>query len=100
MIDNTIENDSNQTREEYLSKNEFETNDIINFNSPRTYDEHPKEFQYDDIEMFEDLSIFDEFVVGDYYENQMTYDHSPPTYDEYYQESDCDGNNDLRDILR
>src|SRR5436190_3424134 len=90
IIEDKIENTSDQTCDEDLSEDEVETNIMINFNSPQTYDEHPKETENDDIEEFKDSSIFDEIIDGEYADNEMIYDLSPPTYDDYYTESDCD----------
>lgn len=90
--DNTSENVSNQTRDEYLSEEAFEKNDMINFNSPTTYNEHHKEIKSNDIKIFEVHWIFYESINGNYYENEMIFDHSPPTFDIYSQESNCDDN--------
>src|SRR3954471_899052 len=90
IIEDKIENTSDQTCDEDLSEDEVETNIMINFNSPQTYDEHPKETENDDIEEFKDSSIFDEIIDGEYADNEMIYDLLPPTYDDYSTESDCD----------
>src|SRR5204863_1927201 len=83
-------NTSDKACDNDLSEDEFETNNIINFNSPQTYDEHPKETEYDEIEDLTDSSICDEIIDGEFADNEMIYDLSPPTYDDYSTESDCD----------
>src|SRR3954470_16975862 len=90
IIEDKIENTSDHTCDEDISEDEFEMNNIINFDSPQTYDEHPKETENDDIEELKDSSIFDEIIDGEYADNEMIYDLSPPTYDDYYTQSDCD----------
>src|SRR4051812_36574529 len=90
IIEEKIENTSDQACDEDFSEDEVETNIMINFNSPQTYDEHPKEAENDDIKEFKDSSIFDEIIDGEYADNEMIYDLSPSTYDDYNTESDCD----------
>src|SRR3954471_16416279 len=90
IIEEKIKNTSDHTCDEDLSEDEVETNIMINFNAPQTYDEHPKETKNDDIEEFKDSSIFDEIIDGEYADNEMIYDLLPPTYVDYSTESDCD----------
>src|SRR4051812_43537904 len=91
IIEDKIENTSDHTYDEDISEDEFEMNDIINFDSPQTYhDEHPKETENDDIKEFTDGSIFEKIIDGEHADNEMIYDLLPPTYDDYSAESDCD----------
>src|SRR3954469_7238519 len=99
IIEDKIENTSDQTCDEDLSEDEVETNIMINFNSSQTYDEHPKETENDDMEEFKDSSIFDEIIDGEYADNEMIYDLLPPTYDDYSTESDCDDKIDPHSIF-
>src|SRR3954462_14232532 len=99
IIEDKIENTSDQTCDEDLSEDEVETNIMINFNSPQTYDEHPKKTENEDIEEFKDSSIFDEIIDGEYADNEMIYDLSPPTYEDYFTVSDCDSQIDLPSIF-
>src|SRR3954469_18998572 len=43
IIESKIDNASDHACDEDISEDEVEINNIINFNSPQTYDEHPKE---------------------------------------------------------
>src|SRR3954467_1875768 len=43
IIEDKTKNTSDHTYDEDISEDEVETNIMINFNSPQTYDEHPKE---------------------------------------------------------
>lgn len=52
-------------------------NDMINYNSPKTYDEYPQE--YDNIAMIEDSLILKEHIDSEYYEIELIDDHFPPT---------------------
>src|SRR4051812_18810499 len=100
IIEDKIENTSDHTCDEDISEDEFEMNNIINFDSPQTYhDEHPKDTEYDDVEEFTDSSKFDEIIDGEYADNEMIYDLSPPTYDDYSAESDGDDKIDLPSIF-
>src|SRR3954465_5586774 len=73
IIEDKIENTSDHTYDEDISEDEFEMNNIINFDSPQTHDEHPKETKNDDIEEFTDSSVFDEIIDGGYADNAMIY---------------------------
>src|SRR3954471_5569196 len=70
IIEDKIENTSDHTCDEDLSEDEVETNAMINFNSPQTYDEHPKETEYDEIEDLTDSSICDEIIDGEFADNE------------------------------
>src|SRR3954465_5643954 len=90
IIEDKIDNTSDHACDEDISEDEFEMNNIINFDSPQTYhDEHPKETENDDIEEFKDCLIFNEIIDGEYADNEMIYDLSPLTYDHYYTETHC-----------
>ena len=91
LIEDKIDNTSDHACDADISEDEFEMNNIINFDSPQTYhDEHPKETENDDIKEFTDGSIFEKIIDGEYADKEMIYDLLPPTYDDYSAESDCD----------
>src|SRR5436190_19188040 len=71
IIEDKIDNTSDHACDEDISEDEFEMNNIINFDSPQTYDEHPKETENDDIEELKDSSIFDEIIDSEYADNEM-----------------------------
>ena len=58
---------------------------MINFSSPPTYDEYPRNVETYEIKMIEDYSLFDENLNDgdDYYKDE---NHSIPVFDEYSQE--------------
>src|SRR5436190_17138057 len=91
IIEDKIDNTSDHACDADISEDEFEMNNIINFDSPQTYhDGHPKETENDDIKEFTDGSIFEKIIDGEYADKEMIYDLLPPTYDDYSAESDCD----------